>query len=63
MGDYEKNGQQAEVFVSAEIRQRLKTLTEVTDIAPPENLNATLRPYQARGFAWLMKICGSASAP
>ena len=55
MGDYEKNGQQAEVFVSAEIRQRLKTLTEVTDIAPPENLNATLRPYQARGFAWLMK--------
>ena len=34
---------------------RSKRLTEIDEISPPENLHATLRPYQARGFSWLMK--------
>ena len=55
MGNYENKGRQAEVLVSDEIRKRLKRLTEIDEISPPENLHATLRPYQARGFSWLMK--------
>ena len=55
MGSYENKGRQAEVLVSDEIRKRLKRLTEIDEISPPENLHATLRPYQARGFSWLMK--------
>lgn len=63
MGNYENKGRQAEVLVSDEIRKRLKRLTEIDEISPPENLHATLRPYQARGFSWLMKTFVSASAP
>ncbi len=50
-GEYEG----AEVIASDDVRERLKTLTEVTGIAPPVGLKARLRPYQARGYAWLMK--------
>lgn len=55
MGEYEKGALKADVFVSNEVRERMQKLTAVNDITPPENLNATLRPYQARGFSWLMK--------
>lgn len=54
-GEYEKNGRSADVLVDQEIRERLQKLTAVEEIAPPENLEAVLRPYQARGFSWLMK--------
>ena len=30
-------------------------LSTVKDLEAPANLNAVLRPYQARGFSWLMK--------
>ena len=49
------NTRAPEVIASDDVRERLKTLTEVTDIAPPVGLKARLRPYQARGYAWLMK--------
>jgi hypothetical protein len=36
----------------AELLERLRSGAE-TESAPPATLNATLRPYQARGLAWL----------
>lgn len=45
----------AEVDVSERVREGLARLTAVDDVAPPPDLCATLRPYQARGYAWLMK--------
>ncbi|WP_303337847.1 DEAD/DEAH box helicase [Sutterella sp.] len=37
------------------VRMSLREITEVKDVPPPEGLRATLRPYQERGFSWLMK--------
>lgn len=54
-GEYDYQGQAVDMRVSQEILERLKTLTTVTDVPPPANLQAALRPYQARGFSWLMK--------
>lgn len=54
-GMYEKNGLHVQVRVSEEIIKRLQRLTSVEEIATPTNLHATLRPYQRRGFSWLMK--------
>lgn len=54
-GELTAQDQLATVVVSDEILARLKRLTEVNDIAPPRNLQATLRSYQQRGFSWLMK--------
>lgn len=45
----------AQVRLSPEIGKRLEMLTEVSDVRPPAGLRARLRPYQARGYAWLMK--------
>lgn len=45
----------AEIEVSNDVKEGLKRITEVTDVKPPEGLQATLRPYQARGYSWLMK--------
>ncbi len=50
-GEYEG----AEVLASAELKARLSALTAVEDVPPPAGLAATLRPYQQRGYAWLMK--------
>ena len=35
------------------LKKMLSTLQETEPVAIPENLNATLRPYQKRGFKWL----------
>jgi superfamily II DNA or RNA helicase len=40
----------------AELLERL-TAAENNDLAPPEGLDATLRPYQLRGLAWLARMC------
>ena len=45
----------AEVEASKRLLERLQKLTEVETVPVPADLNATLRPYQVRGFAWLMK--------
>lgn len=45
----------AEVVASPEILKRLETLTAVESIEPPKGLRAELRPYQERGYAWLVK--------
>jgi uncharacterized Zn finger protein/superfamily II DNA or RNA helicase len=34
-------------------KRAFKTLTDVEDITLPTNINATLRPYQERGFQWM----------
>jgi uncharacterized Zn finger protein/superfamily II DNA or RNA helicase len=43
------------IQVTKELRAILKELTSVKAIAPPDNLQATLRPYQQRGYEWLYK--------
>lgn len=45
----------AEVRPDASLRARLEALTAVSDVPPPAGLRAQLRPYQQRGYAWLMK--------
>lgn len=35
------------------LKRVLDDFTKVEEVAIPENLNATLRPYQERGFKWL----------
>lgn len=45
----------AEVDISAALSERLARLTAVRALPAPKGLRATLRPYQARGYAWLMK--------
>lgn len=35
------------------LQKVLEDFTKIEDISIPENLNATLRPYQERGFKWL----------
>ncbi|MDO5532095.1 SNF2-related protein [Sutterella sp.] len=46
------------VEVSPEVKLALEHITEVTDVPPPQGLTATLRPYQERGYSWLMKNMG-----
>ncbi len=43
------------VLMSAEIRKWLKEMLAVQDVPLPSGLQANLRPYQERGFAWLYK--------
>ena len=43
------------VVVSHELTERVRALCEVEEVQPPKGLRATLRPYQVRGYAWLMK--------
>lgn len=50
-GEYEG----APVEVSPEVKEALKHITEVEEVPPPKGLNASLRPYQERGYSWLMK--------
>ena len=37
------------------VKARLEELFNVEDIAPPAGFAAVLRPYQLRGYSWLMK--------
>lgn len=43
------------VAVPADLLARVDELMNVTDVEMPAGLHASLRPYQARGYAWLMK--------
>ena len=45
----------AEIRASAQLKSAIEALNAVKDLPPPDGLRATLRPYQARGYAWLMK--------
>lgn len=45
----------AKVDVSEGLRDAIRAMTEVSAVPPPEGLRATLRPYQERGYSWLMK--------
>ena len=45
----------AEVRASSDLKAAIQALSDVKVLPPPEGLRATLRPYQARGYAWLMK--------
>ncbi len=44
-----------QVDVAAELDRRIDELMKVDDVPPPAGLCGTLRPYQARGYAWLVK--------
>ena len=50
-GEY--NG--AVISLTDEITELIKELTTVHEIALPHQLQATLRPYQHRGFSWMYK--------
>ncbi len=45
----------AAVVTAPELEARIEAMTDVPEIALPQKLDATLRPYQERGYAWLMK--------
>lgn len=54
-------GISAEVVSDGIVAQALATLregseVETRDLAPPKSLNAELRPYQQRGYAWLASV-------
>lgn len=43
------------VQLTKELQDQLDQLTAMESIAPPDNLRATLRPYQQRGYEWLYR--------
>lgn len=45
----------AAISLSDEVRDMIRELTQQPDISLPEGLNAELRPYQKRGFAWMYR--------
>lgn len=45
----------APIQLSDEVRELIKKLTEETEIPIPPSINATLRPYQERGFSWMYR--------
>jgi SNF2 family DNA or RNA helicase/uncharacterized Zn finger protein len=47
--------QGAKVTLDKKVREMIRTLTENEAVALPQNLKATLRPYQERGYAWMYK--------
>ncbi len=49
----EYNG--AEVHLDANLKKMVTSLTTFTPAMVPQNLRATLRPYQERGFSWLVQ--------
>ena len=55
MGEFGTGTQTSSILVSQTLHKRIQNLSAVTEITPPDNLHAVLRPYQARGFSWLMK--------
>jgi SNF2 family DNA or RNA helicase len=44
-----------EIQVNAHVEQFLKAMREYKPAIVPSNLQATLRPYQRRGFSWLVQ--------
>jgi uncharacterized Zn finger protein/superfamily II DNA or RNA helicase len=45
----------AQVSLTNEVRDLINELTSHEDIPLPATLNATLRPYQQRGFSWMYR--------
>jgi superfamily II DNA or RNA helicase len=45
----------APIILSDEVRQLIRQLTEQTDIPVPSGIQATLRPYQERGYSWMYR--------
>lgn len=43
------------VLISDNVKAKLEEMLKEDNIALPAGLNATLRPYQVRGFEWLMR--------
>lgn len=43
----------SEIIAGKELAKVLENLREPSELAPPDNLHATLRPYQLKGFSWL----------
>ena len=43
------------VEMASDFKQQFDAWRTETDIPLPENLNATLRPYQMRGYSWMYK--------
>lgn len=50
-GEY--NG--AKVSLDDEVKALIRQLTDFSEIPLPQGLNATLRPYQSRGFSWMYR--------
>ena len=44
-----------QIHIDPEIQDRLQKMLSVKEIPIPQTLNATLRPYQVRGYQWLVK--------
>lgn len=45
----------AKVSLTDEVKEMIKDLSGQTEIALPRGLNATLRPYQLRGYSWMYR--------
>ena len=45
----------AAIALSDEVKQLIKDLTEQKEIPLPQGINASLRPYQQRGFSWMYR--------
>ncbi len=45
----------AKIELTDEVRHLIKELSEYKEITLPKNINATLRPYQRRGFSWMYR--------
>ena len=45
----------AKIDLTDDVRDLIKNITEFKEIPLPKNLNATLRPYQERGYSWMYK--------
>lgn len=43
------------IILDAQARDIIRELTEIGSVPLPDGLNATLRPYQERGYAWLYR--------
>ena len=51
--------QEAKISISDTARQLINELLQSDRIATPAELNATLRPYQERGYQWLYNRAGA----
>ena len=45
----------APIILSDEVRMPIRQLTEQADIPVPAGIQATLRPYQQRGYSWMYR--------
>ncbi|MBP5425524.1 MAG: SWIM zinc finger family protein [Prevotella sp.] len=45
----------APIILDDNVRQLMRQLTEQADIPVPAGVNATLRPYQERGYSWMYR--------